>query len=179
MADSVVTPILEIANTRHGPAADLDERPLLVDEHDHLSAPSEARAYLSSRGLPVPDVVPTADELDRLRELRYIARAISTEEPDVVHERLERLLARYLYRLSAEGAVVPTGSGWDRLTGAALPGLLELVDMSDRLRTCGNPECGWLFIDQSRNHSRVWCDMGTCGSRAKMTRYRRRKRGSA
>jgi len=30
MSDSVVTHILEIANTRHGPAADLEERPFLL-----------------------------------------------------------------------------------------------------------------------------------------------------
>ena len=37
--------------------------------------------------------------------------------------------------------------------------------------------CGLLFIDTSRNHSRQWCSMDTCGNRAKARRhYQRSKR---
>lgn len=49
---------------------------------------------------------------------------------------------------------------------------------SDRLqwiRQC--PNCGWLFVDTSRNHSRRWCSMDFCGSKIKSRRqYERRKR---
>ncbi len=45
-----------------------------------------------------------------------------------------------------------------------------------RLRSCANRECGWLFLDTSKNHSRRWCSMGDCGSRAKARRYYRRKK---
>lgn len=41
-----------------------------------------------------------------------------------------------------------------------------------RLRQCGGEECGWLFLDTSRNHSRQWCDMRECGNRAKVKRFR-------
>jgi predicted RNA-binding Zn ribbon-like protein len=44
----------------------------------------------------------------------------------------------------------------------------------DRLKTCGN--CRWLFLDQSRNHSRRWCSMNVCGGTLKMRRYRARAR---
>ena len=43
-----------------------------------------------------------------------------------------------------------------------------------RLRIC--PNCHWLFIDRSRNASRRWCDMLTCGNRAKAERHQRRHR---
>lgn len=43
-------------------------------------------------------------------------------------------------------------------------------DSLNRLRRCANETCGWLFIDQSRNHSRRWCDMSSCGNRAKARR---------
>jgi predicted RNA-binding Zn ribbon-like protein len=36
--------------------------------------------------------------------------------------------------------------------------------------------CGWLYVDRSRNRSRRWCDMATCGSRDKMRRYYGRRR---
>jgi predicted RNA-binding Zn ribbon-like protein len=43
-----------------------------------------------------------------------------------------------------------------------------------RLRICRN--CEWLFLDRSRNGSRLWCDMAVCGNRQKARRhYRRRK----
>jgi predicted RNA-binding Zn ribbon-like protein len=43
-----------------------------------------------------------------------------------------------------------------------------------RLRICRN--CNWLFLDRSRNASRLWCDMAVCGNRQKASRhYRRRK----
>src|ERR671930_579256 len=45
----------------------------------------------------------------------------------------------------------------------------------ERVRECpGDDTCGWLFLDTSRNGSRRWCDMRTCGNRAKARRYYRR-----
>ena len=47
-----------------------------------------------------------------------------------------------------------------------------------RMKICGN--CGWLFIDRSKNRSRTWCDMAVCGNRAKANRhYQRQKQGIA
>jgi predicted RNA-binding Zn ribbon-like protein len=40
-----------------------------------------------------------------------------------------------------------------------------------RIRICANPECGWLFIDASKNGTRRWCDMSACGNRAKAQRH--------
>lgn len=177
MADSHVTTILEIANTKHGPAADFEWRPRAEGDHDHLSDPTEARRYLAACDLAVPADEPAETDLEHLRELRDAARAVASESPEAVRARIERLLPRYTFRLTVDGALVPSDSGWEGFTAAALPGLLELAAAGDRVRNCGDPACDWLFIDRSRNHSRQWCDMGTCGSRAKMARYRRRKRG--
>lgn len=43
-----------------------------------------------------------------------------------------------------------------------------------RTRICAN--CCWLFLDASRNGSRVWCDMAVCGNRQKARRHYRRRR---
>ena len=40
-----------------------------------------------------------------------------------------------------------------------------------RLRHCAGDDCDWLFLDQSRNRSRRWCDMRDCGNRAKVRRF--------
>ena len=46
-------------------------------------------------------------------------------------------------------------------------------------RICASEGCGWLFLDTSKNHSRRWCDMKSCGNRAKARRHYGRKRESA
>ncbi|MBK8900012.1 MAG: ABATE domain-containing protein [Anaerolineaceae bacterium] len=48
-------------------------------------------------------------------------------------------------------------------------------DLLDRVGQCANVRgCGWLFLDTSRNRSRRWCSMETCGNRAKVMRHYRR-----
>jgi predicted RNA-binding Zn ribbon-like protein len=44
-----------------------------------------------------------------------------------------------------------------------------------RVRECGGGACTWLFLDHSRNRSRRWCSMETCGNRAKARRHYRRR----
>jgi predicted RNA-binding Zn ribbon-like protein len=43
-------------------------------------------------------------------------------------------------------------------------------------RVCASEDCGWLFLDTSKNHSRRWCDMKSCGNRAKARRHYTRKK---
>ena len=45
-----------------------------------------------------------------------------------------------------------------------------------RVKACGGEECGWLFVDTSRNRSRQWCDMQDCGNLAKVRRFRQRNK---
>lgn len=45
----------------------------------------------------------------------------------------------------------------------------------ERLKQCANHDCGWLFLDHSKNNSRRWCDMATCGNVAKGRRHRQRR----
>ena len=45
-----------------------------------------------------------------------------------------------------------------------------------RVRRCANPECGWLFLDDSRAGKRRWCSMSACGNRAKARRHYRKSK---
>jgi predicted RNA-binding Zn ribbon-like protein len=49
-------------------------------------------------------------------------------------------------------------------------GLVRRCDESEHGR------CGWLFVDETRNHSRRYCSMNDCGNRAKQRRHWRRKK---
>lgn len=55
--------------------------------------------------------------------------------------------------------------------------LLTSPDVS-RLRICESETCQWLFLDKSKNHSRRWCNMQTCGNREKARRFYQSKRSS-
>jgi predicted RNA-binding Zn ribbon-like protein len=91
---------------------------------------------------------------------------------------------RVLGRSAGQRRLVPDGRGgvdWEfQPSGdvwAAL--LLPVVESAaltlrtrrlDRVRRC--PGCGVAFEDASRSGSRRWCDMRTCGNRAKQQRHR-------
>jgi predicted RNA-binding Zn ribbon-like protein len=44
-----------------------------------------------------------------------------------------------------------------------------------RLRACAAHDCGWWFVDDTKNRSRRWCDMTLCGNREKLRRFRAKK----
>lgn len=65
----------------------------------------------------------------------------------------------------------------DLLVWAAAKAAADLLT-SDELRIvrfCEAPDCQWLFLDRSRNRSRRWCDMTSCGNRAKARRHYQRR----
>ncbi|HZP78635.1 MAG TPA: ABATE domain-containing protein [Pseudolabrys sp.] len=40
-----------------------------------------------------------------------------------------------------------------------------------RIRQCANEKCLWLFVDASKGGTRRWCQMSSCGNRAKARRH--------
>jgi predicted RNA-binding Zn ribbon-like protein len=66
---------------------------------------------------------------------------------------------------------------WPVATSAAE--LLVSGDDLVRVRVCGlyeSKECGWLFVDDTKSHTRRWCSMKDCGNRAKARRHYQRAR---
>lgn len=57
------------------------------------------------------------------------------------------------------------------LSVASVLSALNLLDPArlSRIKIC--PNCHWLYLDESRNRSRRWCDMTVCGNRAKAKRH--------
>jgi predicted RNA-binding Zn ribbon-like protein len=64
---------------------------------------------------------------------------------------------------------------WPILRSAAE--LLTAPELA-RVRVCPGLDCDWLFLDTSKNHSRQWCAMDSCGNRAKARRHYERKRAA-
>jgi predicted RNA-binding Zn ribbon-like protein len=53
-------------------------------------------------------------------------------------------------------------------------GRLVLSPRLSRVRSCAAGDCGWWFVDDTKNRSRRWCDMKICGNREKVKRFRSR-----
>jgi predicted RNA-binding Zn ribbon-like protein len=51
---------------------------------------------------------------------------------------------------------------------------LLTADQLAQVKVCEGDECGWMFLDTSRNQARRWCSMADCGNRAKANRYYKR-----
>jgi predicted RNA-binding Zn ribbon-like protein len=81
----------------------------------------------------------------------------------------------------AEGFVWTwSGRALDRVLWPISRSAADLLtsDAQRRLvRQCGASDCEWLFLDTSKNRSRQWCSMQSCGNREKARRhYQRVKR---
>jgi predicted RNA-binding Zn ribbon-like protein len=50
---------------------------------------------------------------------------------------------------------------------------VELItsEEANRVRICQNEGCGYLFVDRTRNGSRLWCTSEICGNRARVRRF--------
>ena len=125
----------------------------------------------------------------RLRDAIYgvvaaVARGRRVANGDV--DALNAALAEALphLRLEAQGE----GFRWDWRDGdrSLLQPLRPLArsaaelltgDELARTRECDGVTCTWLFLDQSRNRSRRWCSMESCGNRAKARRHYHRRKG--
>jgi predicted RNA-binding Zn ribbon-like protein len=79
--------------------------------------------------------------------------------------------ARFDWRWPADDL----GAGW--LLGPLALDLIALLIGPDlaRLKRCPGADCGWVFLDRSRNGRRRWCEMRICGNRAKARRHHERR----
>jgi predicted RNA-binding Zn ribbon-like protein len=121
--------------------------------------------------------------------LREVAHAVAHEEPPprtAIDEVNRALAARERIELVAADDGVRLGHSHvgdavdDLLARIAEPIVREIGNGHDeRIRICANDTCRWLFYDESRAGRRRWCDMATCGNRAKAQRHRARQRESA
>ena len=87
--------------------------------------------------------------------------------------------------------VIATGKGFEwrfeeteNFDAAWWPIARSAVELlaSDQLqfvRACASKTCEWLFLDESKNHRRRWCDMTKCGNRAKVRNFYTRQRKSS
>jgi predicted RNA-binding Zn ribbon-like protein len=116
------------------------------------------------------------------------AQATGSRPGRAAVNRLNRFVGRALEQLTLDGK---TGRGWtwgwsarEELEGplwriAWSAAQLLTSEELPALKRCAADQCGWVFLDRSRNQARRWCDMKVCGNNEKARRFYRRRRGVA
>jgi predicted RNA-binding Zn ribbon-like protein len=130
----------------------------------------------------------TLQDAIAVRETIYrIFQAITQEDSPAASD-----LAAFnaaLAQAMTHGCIVPQAGGFvwhwddssarqlDRVLWPVLRSVADLLTSPDLelVRLCAAEDCGWLFLDESKNHTRRWCDMKTCGNRAKARRHYQKK----
>jgi len=149
-------------------------------------------AWTTAAGLPAAAVAPPGRSLTSAtvawcHDLRDLLRAAL--DPTVADRAalgsLDDLLRSVPCSLSlavGDGCrVAPRSDDWEcqlrlELATATLPALA--LDPA-RVRRCAGPACVLLFHDTSRSGRRRWCDMASCGNRAKVAAHQARARAAA
>ncbi len=149
-----------------------------------LAASRHRAAELKDRTLSVGDpgdeapmILPLREATDRLFRANALDGGMDGKD-------LSALLFACADALRSEpmriGGPIGDGPGAVPFRAALAFSALSLLPAprAERVRICAN--CRWLFLDESRNRSRVWCDMAVCGNRQKARRhYGRRKSAEA
>jgi predicted RNA-binding Zn ribbon-like protein len=193
---------LDFVNTYHLAGAHRRVRQVREGGHDHLDSPASALEWFAAHDLMHSTArdqlleryqkAPQEGEqmLARLRRLRtamrgVLASAVERRSPDLADlaEINRAMRTHYIYELvpATDGISLEHRHQGDPVDGAmsrlAESVARELIQgMPERLRICDNPACREVFADTSRTGRKRWCDMSTCGNRAKVARHRARLR---
>lgn len=148
----------------------------------------EEAALLAATAEQQPEEASAAlEEARALRETIYRVFSSTAAGAQPSQEDLAALWQRYAEAIAqarphlAAGAVTLAWSRGEDLRTVLWPVAYsagELLRSAEMRRVKECPGCGWLFVDTSKNGSRRWCSMYTCGTRDKMRRYHRRARTS-
>jgi predicted RNA-binding Zn ribbon-like protein len=167
--------LLDFVNTR-------DFQP----DTDELETPGKLTAWLAEHHLVPADTGPgEPGELALAVTLREGLRAalLTHHGPDqqALPAGLDHVLSELPVRVSltADGpALRPVGDGIIGGLSGLTAAIMETVADGTwpRLKVCLEDTCRWAFLDTSKNRSRSWCSMRTCGNRTKTRTDRARRR---
>jgi predicted RNA-binding Zn ribbon-like protein len=159
---------------------------------DRVASADALRAWLGERSLASDASLMSVERaLPAFRELRTLIRDIterlvSDGRPSARQvQRLNRVLrdGLHYHRLEPEDGglrftIGQVGDHLDQARSAIAGSLAHYVadHPVERLRICASDDCRWRFVDRSPAGRRRWCDMRTCGNRAKVAAHRQRAR---
>jgi predicted RNA-binding Zn ribbon-like protein len=157
---------------------------------EELRTPQQLESWLEKRDLLPRSASLNGQDLTRALELREALRGILLAHNGASigrkpFEAFDAIAAEADLRVRMVGddtvRLDPTGAGLEGAIGriAAIVYRSEIEGTWPRLKACAADDCQWAFYDASRNRSGTWCDMASCGNRAKVRAYRERTRARA
>jgi len=123
------------------------------------------------------------EALARVLLARTESRAAASEDLRVIDAQYARTAPFARLASTPEGFAWSLDAASSALDAALRPivesavGLLTSSKLA-RLRRCGSPTCYWLFLDETKNRSRRWCEMASCGNLMKVRRHRAKHRSA-
>lgn len=157
----------------------------LLDERDAQRLGQLARRRPDEAAQTLAGAVSVREALFRIFCGAAECRPQRPEDMEIFNTALSRALSHVRLDATAKGCVRVWEGDADALDRMLWPVLRSAMDVltSDeergRIHKCESPTCDWLFMDTSRNHTRRWCDMKSCGNRAKARRYYERHKSHA
>ncbi len=153
----------------------------LPDGADELDTLEKARAWCLSHGLaPAQDPEHLAQLRDFRETLRDLLYANNGEgDGPSAWERMRPFLASTRLSLAVDPGRGLELKPEDKGPIASLLAIVyesELLGTWPRLRACRKASCRFAYYDHTKNGSRAWCSMATCGNQAKAQRRRQRER---
>ncbi|GAB2565319.1 CGNR zinc finger domain-containing protein [Kribbella endophytica] len=140
---------------------------------DRIADPAARDVWLRAVELP-----PGGDGLEEVRETAYdVLQPLAVGEEPSDGEALRVLMVGAVARARIVRLSPLRWQADDAAGELALAALRLLADEDlSRLRQCQDNDCGWLFLDRSKNGSRRWCSSADCGNRARAKRHYARTR---
>lgn len=141
---------------------------------DLLTDVAGLRQWLADNTLDLPADEATLKAVISARQA--ILRAVKGETVEDLNAVLDHGRIRRL--LTADGPATEPDVAHPEWLPAwlAADNLLHLLATApDRIKQCAHPHCVLFFYDTSKNGTRRWHSMTTCGNRAKATRHYARK----
>lgn len=157
---------------------------------DRLLRPAWMEKFLQRWGLQVAQELDAAELtalialrtlLQRMVEQLVQGQQLSDEDIAALNAAMETMpLIHALTRTDATFhlALTPLARDWRWIRATIAASFAELLAHHDisRIKICANTDCRWIFYDESKSHSRRWCDDATCGNLMKVRRFRARQR---
>jgi predicted RNA-binding Zn ribbon-like protein len=152
---------------------DTEELKLWLLRRKLVSATTEVDARDRKRALKLREAIYAS-----LMELAG-GRPIAAQVADALNVELKEALS--MVRVRSDGALelCETDPVARALMILAISAADVMSSVQDRVRMCANEDCGWIFIDRSRNQIRRWCSMSDCGNLAKARKFQRKKAKTA
>ncbi|WP_052723750.1 CGNR zinc finger domain-containing protein [Paenibacillus wulumuqiensis] len=161
---------------------DMDRLPLaewqqsFLDKH-HLRAPVPASAE------QLQYLIEFRADLQRIAVQQSEGHQLTSQQIQALNHILEAAAVQRHLVMEADRPVIhyrQLGDDWQSVAAEVAAHFVHTLREGEgsRIRICDNPDCRWIFYDDTRSRTKKYCDDKLCGNLMKVRRFRAKKRAS-